>query len=328
MSTRMEADVSRGDAGSETSLPKRVLVALMLLATLGLGGVWLVAWIPTWPCTLFEHFRVQYVVIGVLLLVACAALRLRRCVDAIAIVTLLHALPIAADLTASRRSAPAGGAPVRILLANVWTEGEGFAKVRQLIADEKPDLIGLVEVDRRWLRELAPALGGYAGRIEEPREDNFGIALYARGPLSGTVEPLGSPLPSVIAEVLVDGVRLRVLVTHPLPPVDSEAYRQQERQLDAVAERARAATDSDVVMGDFNATPWSRPFVRLLHRTGLCDSRAGFGVQASFPSGRAALRIPIDHLLASCSIGVGDRRIGPDIGSDHLPVIADLVIPR
>jgi endonuclease/exonuclease/phosphatase (EEP) superfamily protein YafD len=23
-----------------------------------------------------------------------------------------------------------------------------------------------------------------------------------------------------------------------------------------------------------------------------------------------------------------DRRIGPDVGSDHLPVIADLVVPR
>lgn len=40
------------------------------------------------------------------------------------------------------------------------------------------------------------------------------------------------------------------------------------------------------------------------------------------------LRLPIDHLLASCTIGVADRRIGSAVGSDHLPVLLDLVVPR
>lgn len=83
-----------------------------------------------------------------------------------------------------------------------------------------------------------------------------------------------------------------------------------------------------IVMGDLNATPWSRPFAWLRERTGLCDSRAGFGIQASFPAASALLRIPIDHLLASCPIGVRERRIGRDVGSDHLPVVVDLVVPR
>jgi endonuclease/exonuclease/phosphatase (EEP) superfamily protein YafD len=99
------------------------------------------------------------------------------------------------------------------------------------------------------------------------------------------------------------------------------------RQLAAIGDRARSDPPA-LVMGDLNATPWSRPFAELRAHGGLCDSRAGFGVQPSFPSASAALRIPIDHLLASCSIGVRDRRIGPDVGSDHLPVILDLVVPR
>jgi endonuclease/exonuclease/phosphatase (EEP) superfamily protein YafD len=81
-------------------------------------------------------------------------------------------------------------------------------------------------------------------------------------------------------------------------------------------------------MGDLNATPWSRPFVHLVESSGLCDTRAGFGVQASFPAASWLLRIPIDHVLASCGIGVQSRRIGRDVGSDHLPVIVDLVVPR
>jgi len=81
-------------------------------------------------------------------------------------------------------------------------------------------------------------------------------------------------------------------------------------------------------MGDFNATPWSRPFRRVLTRSGMCDSRTGFGMEASFPAAAALVRIPIDHVLASCSIGVRDRHIERDVGSAHLPVVIDLVVPR
>jgi len=154
------------------------------------------------------------------------------------------------------------------------------------------------------------------------------VALYARGPMTGRIETLGSELPNAVAEVAIGDARLRVVLMHPVPPVDADATRSQERQLAAVAERVRGLEEPLVLMGDFNTTPWSRLFARLVARTGLCDSRAGFGVQATFPSDMAVIRIPIDHVLASCAIGVRARRIGPQVGSDHLPVIVDLTIPR
>lgn len=318
-----------GSRGESTALGfmKRLLIAATALAVLGLAAAWVVAWIPMWPCTLLEHFRVQYAVGGGVLLAAAVALRLRGWSDVAAIATLLHGLPVAADLTRSPQGGPAGGAAIRVLLLNVHTESSSFDQVRQLIADEKPDLIGLIEVDERWLAGVAPAVRDFPGRIEQPRGDNFGVALYARGQVTGAIESLGSSLPSVVAEATIRGARLRVLLTHPLPPVSSGAYEQEERQLAAVAARTRASAGPVLVMGDFNATPWSRLFVRLQRDTGLCDSRAGFGLQASFPAEMAVMRIPIDHLLASCSIGVRDRRIGRDVGSDHLPVIFDLVVP-
>ncbi|HSS00742.1 MAG TPA: endonuclease/exonuclease/phosphatase family protein [Kofleriaceae bacterium] len=288
----------------------------------------MLTWVPVWPCTLLEHFRVQYVVAGAVLLAAVAALRMHGWIDVAAIAMLVHALPLVVDLTRSPRSGAAGGGEIRVLMLNVRTENRHVDQVRQLIADEKPDIVGLVEVDRRWIAGVAPAVSDFVGRIEEPRDDHFGVALYARGRVAGAIERLGSDLPSAVAEVEIRDARLRVVLMHPMPPINADAMRLQERQVAAVAERVRALEEPLVVMGDFNTTPWSRVFARLVEHTGLCDSRAGFGIQASFPSDMAILRIPIDHLLASCSIGVRARRIGPQVGSDHLPAIVDLTIPR
>src|SRR6185295_2805239 len=100
--------------------------------------------------------------------------------------------------------------------------------VRRLIRDERPDIVGLVETDRRWLTELAPALADYPSRIEHPRDDNFGIAFYARRPVTGAAQELGSSLPSIVARVDLDGAPLHVIVTHPLPPTSAAALTAQE----------------------------------------------------------------------------------------------------
>jgi endonuclease/exonuclease/phosphatase family metal-dependent hydrolase len=39
------------------------------------------------------------------------------------------------------------------------------------------------------------------------------------------------------------------------------------------------------------------------------------------------LMIPIDHCLVSSDIRVITLRTGRNIGSDHLPIIVDMVIP-
>jgi endonuclease/exonuclease/phosphatase (EEP) superfamily protein YafD len=307
---------------------KRLVVSAASLAALGLAAVCVISWIPVWPACLLEHFRVQYVACGIAVVAAAAALRVRGYADLAAIATLISALPVVPDVTRAARPLPPNGTPVRILALNVHTESTSYDQVRRLIADEHPEVVALVEVDQRWLTQLAPALTAYPGRIEAPRPDNFGSALYARGEVTGSTDELATPLPTITASVGVASTRFDAIVTHPIPPISGADVERQRRQLDLIAARARSTAGPLVVMGDLNATPWSRPFQRVLARSGLCDSRAGFGVQASFPAASALLRIPIDHVLTSCSIGVRDRRIGRDVGSDHLPVIIDLVLPR
>lgn len=301
-------------------------IAAARLAVLGVVASVLLPLIPAWPFVLFEHFRFQYLWVGTIVVAACAALRIRGWFDAALIATLVNALWLTPDLSRAPRPIPPG-TPLRVLVLNVHTASSGFADVRDLIAATNADVIGLVEVDARWLAAVAPALASYSHRIEEPRADNFGIALYARLPMTGAAEKLGSQVPTAVATLEVTGTPLGIILTHPIPPVSAAALAEELAQLDAVAARVRATPSPVIVMGDLNATPWSRPFRDFVAATRLCDSRAGFGLQASFPAATPILRIPIDHLLASCSIGVRSRTIERDVGSDHLPVVVDLVIP-
>lgn len=76
---------------------------------------------------------------------------------------------------------------------------------------------------------------------------------------------------------------------------------------------------------------WS-PFYRsLIKRSGLHNARQGFGIlpsQSGIAPQLAILSAPIDHCLVSSDIQVQNFRLGSDIGSDHLPIVADLLVPR
>lgn len=49
----------------------------------------------------------------------------------------------------------------------------------------------------------------------------------------------------------------------------------------------------------------------------------GWGVQASWPADSWMLRIPIDHCLHSPTVQITRREIGPNVASDHLPLILE-----
>ncbi len=69
---------------------------------------------------------------------------------------------------------------------------------------------------------------------------------------------------------------------------------------------------------------WAHHYNELVESTGLANARDGFGVLPSWPTNIPIAMIPIDHCLVSDEFTVLDVRTGPDIGSDHLPLIVEL----
>lgn len=225
---------------------------------------------------------------------------------------------------------PASGGPrLRILLANVHTSNTQHGKMIAYVQRCNPDVVVFEEVDERWVEALKPLRAAYPHGQTEDQEDNFGIALWSRLPLEeSSVQYFGEAwLPSIVARLKLDRLPVTLVATHPLPPMSGENVRLRNGQLSAVAEYVSSQSGAKVVVGDLNTTSWSPCFAQLENGTGLRDSRKGFGLQPTWPAGVPWLWIPIDHCLVSSEVAVVSREVGPQVGSDHYPVLIELSLP-
>lgn len=320
---------------SVPSLARHVFGALVRLGA-AVSLLSLLSLLPWHPFPLLEHFRLHLLAGSAFVALIAALARRGGSFDVAAACALVNLVLVTPALSGTSRPGPSDGVKVRLLLSNVLTSNRDSAALARAIRELEPDVVALVEPDRRWFAALAPALAEYRARREVSTGGNFGIAVYSRGAMSVSVENLGSTLPTLVARVSlppssagVGAVPFDFVLTHPIPPMTAATAASHRRQLEAVAARVNSLAGPVVVAGDFNATPWSRSFARFLSATGLHDSRDGFGVQATFPTFQAwPMRLPIDHVLVSPSIGVHTRRVERNVGSDHFPVFVELNLPR
>jgi endonuclease/exonuclease/phosphatase (EEP) superfamily protein YafD len=125
-----------------------------------------------------------------------------------------------------------------------------------------------------------------------------------------------------------------VYVVHPASPHTEVQWDFRNIYLEALG-KAIAAEPRGlpiICMGDFNTPVWSPFFKRFVAETGLVDASGThwpattrFFRELDAPTFFGA---PVDHILVSPSIEVKRFEVGPDIGSDHLPLIANLRLPK
>ncbi len=131
-----------------------------------------------------------------------------------------------------------------------------------------------------------------------------------------------------------DGTQIIAYAVHATTPRRGERdWNERNAILGALAERINADPIGTAILvaGDFNTPPWSPYYRRLTSDAQLVDTSGAFLPPATRIVERGWLPdlfgAPVDHILVSEGIGWRPNRVGPDLGSDHLPVTADLVIP-
>ncbi|MEM9420213.1 MAG: endonuclease/exonuclease/phosphatase family protein [Planctomycetota bacterium] len=284
-----------------------------------------------WFLDLFAHFRLQYAVGLVVAVVGMGLLKKWFSLGVFGAALMLNGV-LLTPLWITPTQPEGDGPELRLVAFNVLTSNPQKQVVTDWLNTTDADVLILQEVNQAWVDHLDSGLEGfYRLPTNSTREDNFGIAAYIRGGLdidefASVIDP--AEVPTIDVVLNGEGDAVRIMGVHTLPPVGSAYSRFRREQLRDAAERAAQSEEPVVLAGDLNATRWSAPLRRLLRETQLRDSAEGFGHQGTWPSSLSWTgMIPIDHVLVSPGIRVEDRWVGPSLGSDHCPVVVDLVLP-
>lgn len=215
-----------------------------------------------------------------------------------------------------------------LVVANLREGNSGPAPFLEAVRHTNPDLVFVVEVDRRWVDALQPLEARYPHRVLHPRDDFWGFALYTRLELVGPEvrHLLSDYVPSLRTDLrLGSGAIVSLHGLHPKPPLPGEGTGQRDAELLLAADAVRDAALPAIVAGDLNAVAWSDTTALVQRIGGLLDPRVGRGPFVTFPTWLPVLlRVPIDHVFFTPDFRLlGIERL-PDIGSDHLPLLARL----
>jgi endonuclease/exonuclease/phosphatase (EEP) superfamily protein YafD len=230
-----------------------------------------------------------------------------------------------------RGPAPAGALPaLRLFSANVHHANPDLGRIGQEIQAAAPDLVALQEVDPDGAADLqrSGVLAHFPYAVTELRKSPSGIGLWSRLPVADSQVQDVHGMAVIKATILVGSHRLRLYTVHTVAPLGDDRVRWQA-QLRWVEEEIRRERGPVVVAGDFNATRYHSSFRRLLSADlGDAHERRGRGWATTWPQDRWPLPplLRLDHVLVSPDIGVRSVREGLGHGSDHRPIIAELVL--
>ncbi len=287
-----------------------------LLTVLGFLGRW---W---WGFDILSSFRPQYLVAGVTTGLVVGALASWPAGLALVAAALLN-VAVIAPLYLGSGPEPGAGPRLGVVAFNVQASNRQRPAVMDWVRDQDhAHLVFFVESSFEWEDAAERAALPFTIEQRVPLGRVFGITLLVREGLAVESRPLIlGDRGAVEATVTLEEQRIAVLAIHPRSPTSKERADRRDEYLRLVASWARSQEGPALVVGDFNATPWSSSFRRLTAGAGLRNSQVGFGLQPTFPAGWGPLMIPIDHALHTPDLAVEERRTGPPLGSDHRPLI-------
>ncbi len=284
-----------------------------------------------WWLDVFANFRVQFLaallVSGVVLLFS----RFRTIAVGILFVAGINLAVVAPLFLGSPGDSQPGVPVIRVMSFNLLSTNDHYGEVADYIEANQPDVVLLHESSLPW--ETAMASAGLNYEVFKGRSENliFGTLVLVKQGFDGVdIVSFGfaESEPRAVEVSISDdswNAPLAILSVHPLAPTDKERAAIRDAQLGYAAEWAAEQSGPYLVVGDFNATPWSWPFRNLISVGKLRNSQIGFGLQPTFASNsNPFFRVPIDHLVHSDALVVRQRVLGPTMGSDHFPIIVDL----
>jgi endonuclease/exonuclease/phosphatase (EEP) superfamily protein YafD len=219
---------------------------------------------------------------------------------------------------------------IALFTTNVLLTNRNSDRLLEIIHEAGPDVVLAVEVDEWWTDRLCTGLSTrYPNRICYPLSNGYGLALFSRLEL---IEPkirflLDDAIPSIRTEVrLRSGARVSLYGVHPRPPAVLQDSTERDVELLRVAMEIKDRGSPAIVLGDLNDVAWSPTTLQFMKAGDLLDPRRGRGFYNTYPARWPGLRYPLDYVFCTRHFEIRTMRVLPSFDSDHLPLVAELVL--
>ncbi|MBB4264811.1 endonuclease/exonuclease/phosphatase family protein [Roseospira visakhapatnamensis] len=302
---------------------------LVMVATPPLATVW-----PYWLSEVI--LSAAHLLAGLaLLLAAWLASRGRRGLAVLAIVLAgvnmaLVARPVGAGL-ADTPATPCER-PVRAVSLNILSVNHSPVILTHYLEAEAFDVVFLQEYNEWhvWPWMLEHLRHHYPHQVTREGRD---VAILSRLPF--VASPVDATLTTVFdrlflasgmihAVTRLEGREVVLVSAHLSSPYTQGLYKTRNRQLSLLAD-VLAGLDRPVILGaDLNGVRWNPRIDAFLKTAGLGYLDHGFPPPTTRPNWLPVLGVQIDYVAPSADAFTGTQTVGPDVGSDHLPLEATL----
>lgn len=235
----------------------------------------------------------------------------------------LHVAPELLRDTGPSAAADASG-QIKIVQINAWVRNKNQDAIWKWVDTINPDIV-LIEETTYSLRDTAVARPGWHVTCRTCEV----MILSRRPPVESGFARLLGPRPGPLTRAVFRDARgeFAVIGVHYAWPTDSDdQYFQEEGLAEMIA---RGDRDRTIVTGDFNSAPWSFWRRRWDREFGLIRrDRALFTFPAMRSQWFSWASVPpflaIDHVYAGKDWATVKVERGPNVGSDHYPVVMTL----
>jgi vancomycin resistance protein VanJ len=314
-----------------------IVVALVLIWTIGPGGIWWLELLNIFALFLFAP----------LLLLAPVALLLRSSWMRGAVLFALAAfLALFGPQLIPPLSRPTGGARLRVMTINQHNSNGQISELLTTIRTQDADIVAIQELSESVADAAKQQLNDlYPYRYLLPGDGHYGLGILSRHPLREAAYR-----PQFVGQrmiVDVDGVAITLINVHLYAPHAPTRRLRQFRPVRVVLdydtamraqEFSRLLQEIDsihgplIVTGDFNTSDREPPYAELAARLHDAYRETSWGFGFTFPNDEQILRfkvpfplVRIDYVWSGAGIVPAAAQVICDQGgSDHCAVVTDL----
>lgn len=322
------------------------LSSYLLLRLLLQDAFWLLAWA--------SNFAPFYFLPLVLALPIGILLRAKRLSSANLILLLIGAVWFVPKYLPDNLFAgsPDYNTSLKVVTFNIWGNNNRLDDLIAWLQESEADLVLLQEVPPAWAGATIPGLEAvFPYQVSQPYDLRpWGDAILSRHPIltHDRYALLNGHRANDRVEIDLNGTVVAVYNVHLFlpqgdtwhfrPPVNNSLVNmlaryddtRRNQQIDRLLEILESEDKPFIVGGDFNTSDNAVVYGQMTNHWTDSFREAGIGMGGTWPSAPAGFprfvpaMLRIDYIWHSDALVTLSAEVGPDLGSDHYPVIAAL----